>query len=122
VSPDWPSPRSRGTLDALRAYRLNPAAGLPLLDMIAPSLAPTGSGAWSESLGVALVGIFAGLGAAALTAGGGAWLGGTEFLEEVRRNLVPRPARRLGVLLRGARSRVQRVNRHRHSAPLRDPP
>ncbi|HZE88500.1 MAG TPA: MFS transporter, partial [Verrucomicrobiae bacterium] len=53
-----------GTLDALRAYRLNPAAGLPLLDMIAALARPDGVGAWSESLGVALVGIFAGLGAA----------------------------------------------------------
>jgi len=57
-----------GALDAIKIWRANHDLGFHPLDSIAALTSPAGVGAWSETLGVILFGIFAGLGAAALTA------------------------------------------------------
>jgi len=57
-----------GTLQALKAWRAGPQGGFPLGGMMAALLRPEGIAAWSETIGVTLFGIFAGLGVAALAA------------------------------------------------------
>jgi PAT family beta-lactamase induction signal transducer AmpG len=59
---------SSGTLDALKAYRAHPDLGFRLVEAIAALGRPAGVAGWSETIGIALFAIFAGLGAAALTA------------------------------------------------------
>lgn len=57
---------SSATLQALKAWRLHPEAGFPLVEMMHALASPGSIAAWSETIGVVVVGVIVGLAAAAL--------------------------------------------------------